>query len=113
MGEDVAQPDQVEVREADQEERRHAPVMDGGRAVPMALRCVGDEQDRGAEQEGEQAAHLALDEDEGDEPGKEIGGRRATPGERGKIRGLRQAEGGQIGDQNAHDRDAADHIQRQ
>ncbi len=67
-GEDVAEPDEVEMDEAEQEQPEHAPVMDRGRRVARRRGALDHQQGARAEQEGEEAAHLAVDEDEAERP---------------------------------------------
>ena len=71
--------------EAEQEQPEHPAVVDRGARAAGGLGPLDDQQRARAEQEGEEAAHLAVDEDEVEEPGGQVGGDRPSP----KAIGLR------------------------
>src|SRR3546814_15862664 len=54
---DVAEPDQIEMREAEQREPDHAGIMRRRRAAPLRRGAFDDEQGAGAEQQREKPAH--------------------------------------------------------
>src|SRR3546814_13696553 len=55
---DVAEPDQVEMREAEQRQPYHAGIMRRRRAAPLRRGALDDQQGAGAEQQREEPAHL-------------------------------------------------------
>jgi len=109
--EDIAPPDQVEMDEAEDEQPGHAAVVDHGRIAAPGLGALDDEQQRGAEQEREEAAHLAVDQDEAEHPGGKIGRALGAISQRVQIGGTRHGEGDDVHRQYPHHGDAADDIQ--
>jgi hypothetical protein len=111
-GEDVAEPDKIEMDQAEDQQPEHAGIMDLRRAFPRGPRLLDHQQSAGAEQEGEQAAHLAVDEDEAEQPGAEIGLAFEPVGGRVHIGLEGHREGDDVHRQYAHHRDAADDVER-
>src|SRR3546814_4889632 len=69
---DVAEPDQIEMREAEQREPDHAGIMRRRRAAPLRRGAFDDEQGAGAEQQREKPAHLGIDEHRSEEHTSEL-----------------------------------------
>ena len=106
----VAPPEQQIVSDADREEPAGAHQLGAGAIAPRHFLPIDQQQHRGAEQHGEQTAHLAIDQDQAGGPECDVPARQRTGGRRVGIGALRQGEGGDVHPEDAHDRAAAQNV---
>jgi hypothetical protein len=76
------------------------------------LRPVHQQQHRCTEQQREQPAHLAIDEDEGEQPCQPVRHRLSAPGIGVEIGAFRHRKGDDVHEQYAHHGETADQIYR-
>ncbi len=109
--EDVAEPDQIEMDQSEKEQPEHPSIVNQVRGISLGLGPLDHEQHARPEQEGEEAAHLAVDQDEADHPGRHVGVADRTQRDRVHVGLEGQGEADDIHRQYAHHRDSADDVQ--
>ena len=111
---DVSPPDEVGMREAKRHQPEQAPVVDIGRLCRRAalLEPRRQHQHPGAEEHGEDRAHLAFEEHGIDRPDPSIRAGNAAGHGGIEAGGERQRESEDIHQEDAEDGDATEHIHR-
>ena len=98
------------MREAEDRQPRHAGKMDVCDILAFVPRAFDDQHHAGSEQDGEQAAHLAVDENKRQRPDDDVGGVGAAIDRRAGIGHFRHRKADDIHQQYAHHRKAAQGI---
>src|SRR3954470_19040472 len=99
------------MEEAEDEQPDHARNMGRRGRTPGRLGPLSDEQQAGPEQSREEAAHLVVDQDEVERPRREVGARGPAIGIGVQIGRIRHGEADHVDREDAHHRDAAEHVE--
>jgi hypothetical protein len=107
----VAEPDEIEMREAEDREPEHARIMRARAAASRDGGAFDHQQGARPEQHRKHAAHLRIHENEVEEPCRDVavGGRSARGGV--AIGGEGQGKGDDVHRKDAHHRDPADRVE--
>ena len=106
----VAPPEQQEMRGPDDEQPTRPDHLRAATVAARHFLPVDQQQHRRAEQQREQAAHLAIDQDQADRPETNIATRKRPDRGRVEISGLGQGEGVDVHPHYAHHRATAQHV---
>jgi hypothetical protein len=112
VGENVAPPQQVEMCESEQQQHHHPRIVHAPAGLARGHRALDDEHHRSAEQDREQAAELAVDHDEVRRPHDPVAEALEAVRRRIEIGLLDHRHSDDVDREDAHDGDAADHVER-
>ena len=97
--------------ESEDEQPKHAPVVQGDGSPAAGFGPVREQADPGAEQHGENGDELGVGQEMTDEPGHEVDTGQVTPCRRVQIGGFGHREHLDVHDQDAQHREAAQDVQ--